>query len=232
MERAKLTPEQRQAVGARLAKARAAAREKREAKEKLIAAAQPKVVAAEVPRETFEHAAPESTEAGAHFANNFVEAVPDPNKPETIPTNFLSGFVKRLEVHGEREGFTRRWFNDDKGGSNIAAARASGWRFVERQDVQLNAAMTPRNTDLGSHVQECVGTNENGSPLFAYLMEIPTWLFEKHQEARIAYNRQLMAQIKGGTLGQRPGDGRYTASNPPPGGTSLPAMSVDTKLYR
>ena len=187
------------------------------------AAAQAKV---EVPRETTP--APEVSPADPSV--NI--PAPDPSKPETIPTNFLSGFVKRLEVHGERPGFTRRWFNDDKGGSNIRAALMSGWQFAERTDVQLNAAVTPRNTDLGSRVQECVGTNENGSALFAYLMEIPTWLYEKHQEARIAYNRQLMAQIKGGAIGQKAGDGRYSAANPPPGGTTLPSVSVDTKLYR
>lgn len=222
MPRKPMTDEQRAAVGKRLAASRAAAKARKKA------ATAPPV--ADVPRETHEYAAPESTEAAAHFAQNFV--APDPTKPETIPPNYLSGFVKRLEVHGEREGFTRRWFNDDKGGSNIRAALASGWNFVERTDVQLNAAVTPRNTDLGSRVQECVGTNENGSALFAYLMEIPTWLFEKHQEARIAYNRQLMAQIKGGTLGANANDGRYSAANPPPGGSSLPPITVDSKLYR
>lgn len=223
MARKPMTEEQKAAVGKRLAASRAAAKAKRDA----IKTAP----VADVPRETFEHAAPESTEAAAHFAENFV--APDPEKPESIPPNYLSGFVKRLEVHGERPGFTRRWFNDDKGGSNIRAALASGWNFAERTDVQLNAAVTPRNTDLGSRVQECVGTNENGSALFAYLMEIPTWLFEKHQEARIAYNRQLMAQIRGGTLGAKANDGRYSAANPPPGSqTSLPPITVNSKLYR
>ena len=156
----------------------------------------------------------------------------DPTKPETIPTNFLSGFVKRLEVFGDKPGFVRRRFNDDKGGSNVAAALASGWRFSDRQEVQLNAAVTPRNTDLGSRVQECVGTNENGTALFAYLMEIPQWLFDKHQEARIAYHNQLRSQISRGTLGAKANDGRYSSANPPPGGTKLPPISMNTKIYR
>jgi hypothetical protein len=157
----------------------------------------------------------------------------DPAKPETIPANYLSGFVKRLDVFGDKPGFVRRWFNDDKGGSNIAAALASGWRFSERQEVQLNAAVTPRNTDLGSRVQECVGTNENGNALFAYLMEIPQWLFDKHQEARIAYHNQLREQIAAGTLGAKANDGRYSAANPPRGGTKLPPISLEKpKFYR
>ena len=156
---------------------------------------------------------------------------PDPNKPETIPANYLSGFVRRLEVFGDKPGFIRRWFNDDKGGSNVGAALQSGWRFAERKDVQLNAAVTPRNADLGSRVQQVVGTNENGTPLFAYLMEIPEWLFNKHQEARIAYHNSLRAQIKAGTIGMKTGDGRYSRDNLPPGErTKLPGISMDTKL--
>lgn len=158
----------------------------------------------------------------------------DPAKPETIPPNLFSGFVRRLEFFGDRPGFVRRYFNDDKGGTNIGNALNSGWKMVERKDVQLNAAVTPRNNDLGSHVRQYVGTDETGGPMYAYLMEIPTWLWEKHQEARLAYHNQLRRQIQGGQVNAGLGDKQISAGKPYPGGTAnfLPPITVDSKIVR
>lgn len=160
---------------------------------------------------------------------------PDPSKPETIPPNLFSGFTRRLEVFGDHPGFYRCWFNDDKGGTTIGNALRSGWTMVKRKDVQLNDAATPRNNDLGSHVRQYVGTDESGQPMNAYLMEIPLWLWEHHNfgpGSREDYHKALESQIRGGTLFAKAGDGRYSAANPPPGGTSLPPVAVDTKFSR
>jgi hypothetical protein len=160
---------------------------------------------------------------------------PDPTKPETIPPNLFSSFSRRLEVFGDRPGYYRCWINDDKGGTTIGNALRSGWTMVNRKDVQLNAAATPRNNDLGSHVRQYVGTDESGQPMNAYLMEIPNWLHDLHNfgpGSREDYHKSLEDQIRGGTLFQKAGDGRYSAANPPPGGTALPPVAVDTKFSR
>src|SRR6516164_5555831 len=160
----------------------------------------------------------------------------DFTKPETIPVNYLSGQIRRLEVHNQKPGFHYHWFNDDKGGMNIANAIRSGWAFADRKDVQLNAAATPRNNDLGSRVRQVVGSDERGGPLYAYLMLIPQELWDYHQTgpgSREEYHRKLMSQIVDGTLAEKPGEMRYSAGKPFRGipGT-LPAISVRTSTAR
>src|SRR5208282_3687067 len=154
---------------------------------------------------------------------------PDPTRPETIPPNLFSGFTKRLEYFGDREGYRRRWFNDSQGGTNIGMALKSGWTFVERTEVSLNAAVTPRNTDLGSRVSQYVGTNhETGGALHAYLLEKPLWLCKIHDEgpgSREAYHKALEAQINAGQIGRQPGDGREQVDKYWPG---FQATSVRT----
>lgn len=161
---------------------------------------------------------------------------PDPEKPETIPPNLFSGFVKRLEFFGDRKGFVRRWFNDDKGGTNIGMALQSGWRFVQRKDVQLNAAVTPRNNDLGSYVRQYVDHDVDGSPMNAYLMEKPEWLWNLHNTgpgSREDYHRSLEDQIVNGTLGSKKGERRYSSAHQYPGSPStLPPISVGTIIAR
>jgi hypothetical protein len=160
----------------------------------------------------------------------------DFSKPETIPTNFLSGQVRRLEVHGKDPNFEYHWFNDDKGGMNISSAIRSGWVFEDRKDVQLNAAAIPRNNDLGSRVRQVVGSDERGGPMYAYLMKIPKELWLHHQTgpgSREEYHRKLMSQIVEGTLGEKQGEMRYSANRPfrnSPG--TLPGISVSTSISR
>lgn len=161
---------------------------------------------------------------------------PDPTKPETIPPNLFGMGVKRLEVHGEREGFVRYWQNNE--GDAIQLMLKSGWTFVERTDVQLNAAVTPRNTDLGSHISQWVGTDARGQPMHAYLMEKPKWLVDLHETgpgSREEYHRQIEQQIQTGTLGESPKEKRYSASSNPwaPGSpTGLAPISSSTKIVR
>ena len=161
---------------------------------------------------------------------------PDAAKPETIPANLFSMGVKRLEVHGEREGYRRYWQNDD--GDAIELMLKSGWTFVERTDIQLNAAVTPRNTNLGSYVSQWVGTDARGQPMHAYLMEKPEWLDKLHQEgpgSREDYHRQIEEQIMAGTLGETSREKRYSATRNPwaPGSpTGLAPISATTKFVR
>jgi len=179
---------------------------------------------------------PKVTEALRDFAEAGASA-PEQGKPETHPPNLFSGFTKRLEFEGKKPGFEYWWCNDDKGGTTIANALKSGWAFTVRTDVQLNDAVTPRNNDLGSHVRQYVGTDEAGGPMYAYLLEIPEWLFKLHNYgpgSREEYHQKLEKQIRSGTIGMKAGEKRYTATNPYPGGgqSGLPAINIDSKITR
>jgi hypothetical protein len=202
-------------------------------KNKVAKESSPKVARQEaapvVEPSTVTEALRDSAEAGV--------VTPEQGKPETIPPNLFSGFTKRLEYFGEHPGFMRWWCNDDKGGTTIANAIKSGWTFVERTDVQLNAAVTPRNNDLGSHIRQYVGTDEAGGPMYAYLLEKPEWLWKLHEYgpgSREEYHKKLEQQIRSGTIGMKAGEKRYTATNPYPGGgqTGLPAIVIDSKITR
>jgi len=240
------TPEERKAFGDKMKARRDAAKQASEVKKTYteFGTAGPEVkekviheVGIDMPRDepTPEIQAPDpaksDVEVGMIGPDTYPKIpTPDPNKPETIPPNFLSGFVKRLEDHGPpRPGYDRRYFNDD-GTPNIAMAVSSGWTFVERTSgVQLNAAVTPRNTHLGSLVSQYVGSNpRTGGPMHAYLMEIPTWLRIHHDNlpnGREAYHKALEAQINAGQIGRQPGDGREQVDKYWPG---FQATSVRT----
>ncbi len=162
---------------------------------------------------------------------------PDPDNPETIPVNLFSGLTKRLEYHDGDPNKMYWWCNDDKGGTTVGLALKSGWKFTERTDVKLNAAVTPRNNDLGSYVRQHVGTDEKGDPMYAYLMEQPKWLYERQNYgpgSREEYHQRLEGQIREGTLGQKAGEKRISAGRPHPGGSPnfLPPITLDTKLNR
>jgi hypothetical protein len=164
-------------------------------------------------------------------------SAPDPNRPETIPVNLFSGQARRLEFHDQKPGFTYWWCNDDKGGTTISRALQSGWKFTERKDVKLNAAVTPRNNALGSYVRQHVGTDEAGQPMYAYLMEKPEWLHKLHEEgpgSREEYHQSLLKQIREGTMGQKAGEHRISANRPHEGTSAgfLPKISIDTKFVR
>lgn len=236
-----MSAEQRKATGERLKAARAAAKMKHEAAQD------------DVPRETKTQTelgtapiaqlsqrgdqSPVDEKIEAQVLDTAGMVTPDPNKPETIPPDLFSGFTKRLEYFGEREGFKRWWCNDDKGGTTIGRALKSGWTFVKRTDVQLNAAVTPRNNDLGSNIRQYVGTDDAGLPMYAYLMEKPKWLCDLHDfgpGSREEYHEQLEKQIRAGTIGMKRGEKRYTAINQYPGAgpSTLPPISIEKQTVK
>ena len=65
-----------------------------------------------------------------------------------------------------REGETRRWVNDE--GNRIAKMKELGYEFVSDTGVQTDQP--------GSRIARRVGTQANGAPLHAYLMETPDQL--------------------------------------------------------
>jgi hypothetical protein len=156
---------------------------------------------------------------------------PDPKAP---PPNLFSGRVKRLEVHplpgGDPNdpipGYRLYWFHDVE--NEIAKAEASGYRFVEREEIGLNEAhVSPGNNDLGVHVRRWVNSvgGPNGGPVYAFLMKKPNWLAELHDAELEKVHQMQEAQLRAGNMNnQIPMQVRHA-----PSGASI---ASDTSLYK
>lgn len=80
-----------------------------------------------------------------------------------------------------REGYVRRWVNDD--GNRLAQASELAYDFVEDSAIQSSGE--------GSRVSRLVGTKANGEPLRAYLMETPVEEYRAGAEEKEAHLKQI-----------------------------------------
>lgn len=87
-----------------------------------------------------------------------------------------------------REGYTRRWFNDD--GNRIADAQELGYEHVTDTAI--------KSSGPGSSVSRLVGSKANGEPLHAFLMETPNELYAEGVDEKEAYNRLVDQAISDG----------------------------------
>lgn len=108
------------------------------------------------------------------------------------------GDLPDLKLKYEKKpGMKRHWVNDDDRGRVHQLTREKDYEFV--QDSK------------GNNVKRRVGTKEDGSTLYAYLVEEPQeWFNEDRAEKEALRKEQEQARIKGtdekGTVGE---DGRY-----------------------
>lgn len=113
-----------------------------------------------------------------------------------VETPKATGRRRRASVGGAnlklvaptREGFVRRWFNDD--GNRIAEAQALAYDHVADPDAQ--------SSDIGSRTSRLVGTKANGEPLRAYLMETPAEEYATGVSEKEAINAQIDQAILAG----------------------------------
>lgn len=99
----------------------------------------------------------------------------------------VGGHALRLQAP-QKEGWTRRWFNDDA--NRIADAKELGYSHVSDTGIKTSAP--------GSVVSRLVGTKANGEPLSAFLMETPNELYAEGLSEKEAHNRQIDDAIKAG----------------------------------
>jgi hypothetical protein len=91
---------------------------------------------------------------------------------------------RKLEV-ASRPGWVRHWMNDYPG--RVQQALAGGYDFVKAGDVDINNSSLGAdstmsgNADMGSNISLVVGTTDQGTPLLAYLMEIPEAYYKEDQ---------------------------------------------------
>lgn len=97
-------------------------------------------------------------------------------------------------VAPQREGFKRRFVNDDNKG-NIDKHLRLGYYFLE--ETQIGDEYIP-TSDLGKRKSQRVGTKEDGSELIGYLMEIPLEFYQETQNEKEARIVALESQVRQG----------------------------------
>jgi quinol monooxygenase YgiN len=80
----------------------------------------------------------------------------------------FAGFTQKL-AYPPRAGYYRYWFNDEPG--RVLQARDAGYEHVKNPATQ-------------EHEKRVVGTRKEGGALWAYLMEIPTEIWEDDQKLK------------------------------------------------
>lgn len=85
----------------------------------------------------------------------------------------------------QRPGFARYWFNDR--GGRIQDAIRAGYAHVEEEIDERLVKVSRR-----------VGTQEDGSPMAGYLMEIRQEFYDEDKAAKLAVLDEIDAAIQGG----------------------------------
>ena len=125
-----------------------------------------------------------------------IKAVTKPEETQDAPVTAparrrrgtVGGHSLRLQAPS-RDGYTRRWVNDD--GNRIADAEELAYDFVSEP--------LAKSSDAGSRVSRLVGTKANGEPLRAYLMETPHELYADGLAEKEALNRTVDEAIASGS---------------------------------
>lgn len=104
-----------------------------------------------------------------------------------------------------RQGYERRWINDD--GARLQQALAADWKFVE--DPNLKVGDDNGNSSVDSRVSRVVGKKKNGHELRAFLMEIEADLYKEDQAEKQKQLDEVDRAIKRGNVRNDRGDKGY-----------------------
>ena len=134
-----------------------------------------------------------------------IEEIKKPGRKERIP---FGAARQKLSV-ASKEGKVRRWVNDVGGRCQLAGD--GGYEFVTDDDLKIGeTSIGSGNQALGSRVSRIVGTQPDGSPLVAFLMEIDEEFYKEDQEEKQKKIDLVDAQIQRGNIEGHVGrDGRY-----------------------
>lgn len=119
----------------------------------------------------------------------------------------FNGTEGKMTVNNTIPGYHLHWLNDTPG--RISQALENGYEFVAPEEVGgvTNSNVTNRNTDLGEKVRVLVGHDDQGQPLFAYLMKIEQEWYDEDQQLVQARNDKIDNAIRNGKI---VGDGKDT----------------------
>lgn len=106
----------------------------------------------------------------------------------------------------QRAGYERRWINDDNKG-RLQNALAGGYSYVNDPNLQVGEDGGGDKTD--SRVSRIVGRAEGGKPLRAFLMEIPSEMYQEDQASKQAALDEVDRAIRKGRLVPQGEEHRY-----------------------
>lgn len=89
------------------------------------------------------------------------------------------------------EKYAYRWIND-------SPARMHSKTKEDDWDVVMNVGVKEDSADLGNAVRQVVGTNKDGSPLYAYLCRKPRSYFDQDQKDKHAELDRQLAELRRG----------------------------------
>lgn len=119
--------------------------------------------------------------------------LPAQKRKERVPL----GVARSQLAVPQREGYTRRWVNDD-GKGRLQKALDGGYNYVDDPDLRVGQDDGGSRTD--SRVSRVVGTKKDNSPMRAYLMEIPSELYREDQASKQAELDEVDRAIRQGRL--------------------------------
>lgn len=79
--------------------------------------------------------------------------------------------VKDQMTTPQRAGFRRRWVNDTR--NRLQLFQSAGWAVVLEETPVGDEGVVNQNQSIGGGARKYVGSDEEGKPLYAILMEIP-----------------------------------------------------------
>lgn len=95
----------------------------------------------------------------------------------------------------ESEQMVPRWVNDENNGQRIRDAIEGGYEFVESQGSE---EVGSEQVDADKKIKLTVGTNKDGSPLYAFLMAIPKEFRDEDNAAKERQNKMVDDSIRAG----------------------------------
>lgn len=102
---------------------------------------------------------------------------------------------ERTKEYLESNDLIPRWVNDEDHGQRVQNARDGGYEFVTAKGSEVVGEETEQ---AGVKIQKLVGSHQDGSPKYAFLMAIPRKFYEEDQQAKEEKNRLVDDAIRGG----------------------------------
>lgn len=133
------------------------------------------------------------------------ESAPAKDGARRIKKGVFNGTRGKLVVDGEVPGYHLHIINDDR--TRLQDALDNGYEFVNPDEIKgVSENVVSRNGELGKdRVRFLVGSQENGQPMYAYLMKIRQEWYEEDQAELQAQNDKIdLAIRKGKVTGDNP----------------------------
>ena len=120
--------------------------------------------------------------------------------PRRLKKGVFNGTRGKLVVDGEIPGYHLHIINDDR--NRLQDATSNGYEFVSPKEIEgVSENVVSRNGELGSdRVRFLVGSQENGQPMYAYLMKLRQEWYDEDQAELQKKNDMIDNAVRKGTI--------------------------------